>query len=145
MSFWDFERRVFGLSLNGSRQFSELQFMCPQISFVGKNFFFISTGFWAKTFYLFSIKVQEEFQNSILRVQGKLLRIIFNVLEKKKLYLISFSLFLPELIGKPAKIAFWVSRRSSSGEKGCLKRHKEVYLLCDLKRIIFGPSANFFW
>ena len=39
LSFWDFGRKVFGFSLNGSRQFSKLQFICPQISFVGKNFF----------------------------------------------------------------------------------------------------------
>ena len=73
LSFWDFGRKVFGLSLNGSRQFSKLQFMCPQISFVGKKFF-ISTGFWAKIFYLFCMKVREGFQNCILRVQGRNLR-----------------------------------------------------------------------
>ena len=39
LSFWDFGRKVFGLLFNGSRQFSKLQFMCPQISFVGKKFF----------------------------------------------------------------------------------------------------------
>ena len=39
LSFWDFGRKVSGLSLNGSQEFSKLQFMCPQISFVGKKFF----------------------------------------------------------------------------------------------------------
>ena len=40
LSFWDFGRKVFGLSLNGSRQFSKLQFICPHISFVGRKKFF---------------------------------------------------------------------------------------------------------
>ena len=34
-----FGRKIFGLSLNGFRQLSKLQFMCPQITFVGKFLF----------------------------------------------------------------------------------------------------------
>ena len=144
LSFWDFGWKVFGLSINGFRQFSKLQFICPQISFVGKKFFFISTGFWAKIFYLFSIKVREGFQNCILRVQGKILRKIIFFFENKKFYLIFFWFFFPKLNGKPVKTAFYVSRGSFPREKGCLKHQKIVYFLGDLKRIIFGYSAKLF-
>ena len=67
--------------------------------FCGKKIF-ISTGFWAKIFYLFSIKVREGFQNCILHVQGKVLRKI-NVCSGKQKILFSFFLvFLPKTYRK---------------------------------------------
>ena len=68
--------------------------MCPQMKFVGKKFF-ISTGFWAKIFYLFSTKVREGFQNCILRVQGRNLRKIIVCSWKQKI-LFGFFGFSPQ-------------------------------------------------
>ena len=61
------------------------------VKFCGKKIFLISTAFWAKIFYLFSIKVREGFQNCILRVQGKNLRKFFVCFGKQK---ILFDVFL---------------------------------------------------
>ena len=112
--------------------------------FYGKKFFSSVPDFEPKFSTSFPKKCEKNFKTASCVSRGNFWGKLFNVLENKRLYLIFFSVFLPKLIGKPAKTAFWVSRRSSSGEKGCLKRHKKIYLLCDLKRIIFGPSANFF-
>ena len=55
-----------------------------------EKIFFIITGFWAKIFYLFSIKVREGFQNCILRVQGKILRKIIVCFGKQKIFFVFF-------------------------------------------------------
>ena len=64
-----------------------------------KKNFFISTGIWAKIFYLFSIKVREGFQNCILPVQGKILRKNIVCFGKQKYYLI-FLVLLPKTYRK---------------------------------------------
>ena len=67
--------------------------------FCGKNFF-ISTGFWAKIFYLSSTKVREVFQNCILRVQGRKLRKIFVCSWKQKILFGLFFGFSPPNLSK---------------------------------------------
>ena len=89
LSFWDFGRKVSGLSLNGSRQFSKLQFMCPQISFVGKKFSSVP-GFEPKFSTSFPWKCEKDFKTASWLSRGIFWEKLVNVLENKKLYLIFF-------------------------------------------------------
>ena len=104
LSFWNFERRVFGLSLNGSRQFSELQFMCPQISFVGKNFF-LQYRIVSKIFLPLFHKNTRRFSKLHLACSGEKFEVISFVLANKK-FCFSLVFLFRIFIGKPLETKF---------------------------------------
>ena len=136
LSFWDFGRKVFGLSLNGSRQFSKLQFMCPQISFVGKKFSSVP-DFEPKISTSFPWKCEKDFKTASCVSTWIFWEKLVNVLENKKLYLIFFRfLFLNlsenllKLQSKCPEDFFW-GKRLLETPQNCLS--------------FLRPEANHFW
>ena len=104
--------------------------------FCGKKKF-MSTGFWAKGFYLFSMKVWEGFQNCICVSTWIFWEKLLNVLENKKLYLIFFRFFFLNLSGNLLKLhskwpedIFW-GKRLLETPQNCLS--------------FLRPEANHFW
>ena len=94
MSFRDFGPKVIGLSLNGFRQLWKIQFLCPEICFLGKKQCFISTGFWAKSFWLSSKKYKMVFETAFCVFRGRFWGKLFIVLKNKKNFLIFFWFFI---------------------------------------------------
>ena len=74
--------------------------------FCGKKHCFISTGFWAKIFWLPSKNIKMVFETASCVFRGRFLGKLFIVLKNKKNFLIFFLVFLRKLIGRPVKTAF---------------------------------------
>ena len=70
-------------------------------------------------------------------------KILF-VWENKNYSLIFFCFSSQNLSKNLLKLHSKCPEELFSGEKCCLKHHKNVYFFWDLKRIFFGPSANIF-
>ena len=94
LSFWDFGRKVFGVSLNGSRQFSKLQFMCPQMNFVGKIFSLVP-DFEPKFSTSLPQKCGKYFKTASCVSRGENWGKFLFALENKKYYLVFFFGFSP--------------------------------------------------
>ena len=71
--------------------FFKTAFFVSTDKFWGKKVFFISTGFWAKIFYLFSIKVREGFETASCLFRGKVWGNFFCFGKQKILFFFGFS------------------------------------------------------
>ena len=136
LSFWDFGRKVFGLSLNGSRQFSELQFMCPQISFVGKQFF-LQHWIVSEIFMPLFHKNGRRFSKLHLACPGEKFQVISFVLEIKFFFVFLY-FFFRKLSRKTSCNCILSVHRITSGEKRLLKTPRNCLSFLRLE-------ANLFW
>ena len=135
---------IFGLSLDCFWHLSKLKFMCPQINFVGKILFH-QNRILSQNFLALFLTSSRRFSKLHLMRPGEDFEENYSLFWKTKTFFDYFLFFLPKLIKKPVKTAFYFSRVSSWGKKRLLEKTKQLYInFWDLKRIIFATSANFF-
>ena len=143
MSFWDFGRKVFGLSINGFRQFSKLQFICPQISFVGKKFFH-QNRILSQNFLPLFHKNARRFSKLHLACPVEKFEDNYCLFWKTKKNIWFVFGFSPQNLSENLLKLHSECPEDLLQGKRLLKTPQNCLCFCDLKRIIFGYSANLF-